>query len=229
MTEAAVACTEQLIKGMAAISYVSNMEYSPKKAVFLDRDGVINHKAQEGDYIRTWDEIRFLPGAVPAVASLNRAGFKVFVVTNQRGVATRKVRMQDLLTIHARIQHVFALAGGVISQIYYCPHNTSENCGCRKPQPGMLKRAAREHNLDLRASWMIGDSLTDVKAGENAGCRSVLLGSHSRDLSKLSQAVLVADSLESAVRLILGLDERGSVLVSTQSTGTFEDFFREDS
>jgi D-glycero-D-manno-heptose 1,7-bisphosphate phosphatase len=220
---------ERLIKGMAAISDLSNMEYSPKKAVFLDRDGVINHKAQEGDYIRTWDEIRFLPGAVAAVASLNRAGFKVFVVTNQRGVATRKVRMQDLLKIHERIQHVFALAGGVISQIYYCPHNTCENCGCRKPQPGMLKRAAQEHNLDLGASWMVGDSLTDVKAGENAGCRSVLLGSHSRDLSKVSQAVLVADSLESAVPLILGIDERETVLVSTQSPELSRSFFREDS
>jgi D-glycero-D-manno-heptose 1,7-bisphosphate phosphatase len=220
---------ERLIKRMEAISDLSNMESSTKKAVFLDRDGVINHKAQEGDYIRTWDEIRFLPGAVPAVASLNRAGFKVFVVTNQRGIATRKVRVQDLLNIHARIQHVFALAGGEISQIYYCPHNTSENCGCRKPQPGMLKRAAREHNLDLGASWMIGDSLTDVKAGENAGCRSVLLGSRSRDLSKLSQAVLVADSLESAVPLILGIDERETVLVSTQSPDSSRSFFREDS
>jgi D-glycero-D-manno-heptose 1,7-bisphosphate phosphatase len=220
---------KQFIKGMEAKLDLSNMEYSPKKAVFLDRDGVINHKAQEGDYIRTWDEIRFLPGAVPAVASLNRAGFKVFVVTNQRGIATHKVRMQDLLKIHARIQHVFALAGGVISQIYYCPHNTSENCGCRKPQPGMLKRAAREHNLDLGASWMIGDSLTDVKAGENAGCRSVLLGSHSRDLSKFSQAVLVADSLESAIPLILGIDEREPALVSTQSSELLRSFSREDS
>jgi D-glycero-D-manno-heptose 1,7-bisphosphate phosphatase len=214
---------------MAAIPEFSNMECSPKKAVFLDRDGVINHKAQEGDYIRTWDEIRFLPGAVSAVVSLNRAGFKVFVVTNQRGIATRKVRMRDLLKIHARIQHVFSLAGGVISQIYYCPHNTSENCGCRKPRPGMLKRAAREHNLDLSASWMVGDSLTDVKAGENAGCRSVLLGSHSRDLSMLSQAVLVAESLESAVPLILGLDERETVLVSTQSLDLLRGVFREDS
>jgi D-glycero-D-manno-heptose 1,7-bisphosphate phosphatase len=205
------------------------MKYSPKKAVFLDRDGVINHKAQEGDYIRTWDQIIFLPGAALAVASLNQAGFKVFVVTNQRGVATRKVRMQDLVEIHARIQHVFAVAGAVISQFYYCPHNTFENCGCRKPQPGMLKRAALEHNLDLGASWMIGDSLTDVKAGENAGCRSVLLGSRSRDLSRLSQAVLVADTLESAVSLILSPDERDTVLVSTQSLELSRSFSREDS
>jgi D-glycero-D-manno-heptose 1,7-bisphosphate phosphatase len=229
MTEAAIADAEQLIKGMVAMSDLSNMKYSPKKAVFLDRDGVINHKAQEGDYIRTWDQIILLPGAARAVASLNQAGFKVFVVTNQRGVATRKVRMQDLVEIHARIQHVFAVAGAVISQFYYCPHNTFENCGCRKPQPGMLKRAALEHNLDLGASWMIGDSLTDVKAGENAGCRSVLLDSRSRDLSRLSQAVLVADTLESAVSLILSPDERDTVLVSTQSLELSRSFSREDS
>jgi D-glycero-D-manno-heptose 1,7-bisphosphate phosphatase len=172
------------------------------KAVFLDRDGVVNQKAPEGEYIRTWKEIQFLPGAAKAVASLNRAGYKVFIVTNQRGVATQKVKTNDLLEIHDRIQREFARNGAVISQIYYCPHDLPANCFCRKPRPGMLVRAAREHNLDLRTSWMVGDSITDAKAGENAGCRAVLL---TRGLfpKSLSTRVLIAESLDSAVSLML--------------------------
>jgi len=144
-----------------------------------------------------------MPGAVKAVASLNQGGYKVFVATNQRGVATLKIRMDDLLEIHARIQGEFARDGAVISQIYYCPHDVSVCCRCRKPQPGMLQRAAQEHSLDLCASWMIGDSVTDVKAGENAGCRSVLLASAVPDLSGLSKMPLIAESLEKTVPLIL--------------------------
>jgi D-glycero-D-manno-heptose 1,7-bisphosphate phosphatase len=179
------------------------MNSSRSKAVFLDRDGVINHKAPEGDYITSWDEIEFMPGAVKAVASLNRAGFQVFVVTNQRGVATAKIKMEDLLHIHERIQQELADFNAVISQIYFCPHDTVAKCSCRKPKPGMLLRAAREHRLNLRASWMVGDSITDVKAGESAGCRNVLLTSHVPDLSGLSKAPFIAGSLESAVPLIL--------------------------
>jgi len=182
------------------------MNCLPSKAVFLDRDGVVNQKAPEGDYIRSWQEIQFLPGAATAVASLNRAGYKVFVVTNQRGIATRKVKTSDLLEIHRRIQREFAQHDAVITQIYYCPHDLPAHCCCRKPQPGMLQQAAREHNLDLRTSWMVGDSITDVKAGENAGCRTILLAlDRSRKL--LSTQVLIAESLESAVPLMLNGDD----------------------
>jgi D-glycero-D-manno-heptose 1,7-bisphosphate phosphatase len=179
------------------------MNFLPSKAVFLDRDGVVNQKAPEGEYIRSWREIRFLPGAAKAVASLNRAGYKVFVVTNQRGVATRKVKTSDLLEIHERIQREFAQHSAVISQIYYCPHDLAAKCFCRKPQPGMLQQAAQEHNVDLTASWMVGDSLTDVKAGQNAGCRTILLASTSPSKSGLANRLLVAESLESAVPLML--------------------------
>src|SRR5690349_11793471 len=122
------------------------MEPLRASAVFLDRDGVINRKAPEGDYIGAWEEVQFIEGAIEAVASLNRAGYKVFVVTNQRGIATKKVKLENLLDIHLRIQQEFTRAGAVISQIYYCPHDLSAKCSCRKPQPGMLRRAAREHN-----------------------------------------------------------------------------------
>jgi len=199
------------------------------RAVFLDRDGVINHKAPEGDYIRTWGEVQFIPGAVEAVASLNRAGYKVFVVTNQRGIATQRVRLEDLLEIHLHIQKEFALAGALISQIYYCPHDLGQRCSCRKPQPGMLRRAAREHRLDLTTCWMIGDSLTDVKAGENAGCHCVLLTSHLAGVLRNSQATLVAESLESAVPFILNLCEPATRFVRTQPFELSRSCLREDS
>jgi D-glycero-D-manno-heptose 1,7-bisphosphate phosphatase len=205
------------------------MNSLPIRAVFLDRDGVINHKAPEGDYIRTWGEVRLIRGAVGAVASLNRAGYKVFVVTNQRGIARRRVRVEDLLEIHLRIQQEFAKAGAVISQIYYCPHDLSERCSCRKPRSGMLRRAAREHRLDLRASWMIGDSLTDVKAGEDAGCHCVLLASHPGGFLPNSQVPLVAESLESAVPLILNLCEPAPRFVRTQPFELSRSCLREDS
>jgi D-glycero-D-manno-heptose 1,7-bisphosphate phosphatase len=181
------------------------MSFLPTKAVFLDRDGVLNQKAAEGEYIRTWREIRFLPGAARAVGSLNQLGYKVFVVTNQRGVATHKVNTKDLLEIHKRIQDEFARDGAIISQIYYCPHDFSAKCVCRKPQPGMLHRAAKEHSVDLSASWMVGDSMTDVKAGQNAGCRTILLASALPSLPSHSDLLnpLIAESLESAVPLML--------------------------
>jgi D-glycero-D-manno-heptose 1,7-bisphosphate phosphatase len=183
------------------------MNSLPGRAVFLDRDGVINYKAPEGDYIKTWVELQFIPGALQAVASLNLAGYWVFVVTNQRGVATSRIRMDDLLEIHRRIQHEFAGSGATISQIYFCPHDTSMKCSCRKPQPGMLLRAAREYKLRLEASWMIGDSVSDVVAGCNAGCRTALLGRVDPRATSLSKPTIVAEDLESAVRQILKLDD----------------------
>jgi histidinol-phosphate phosphatase family protein len=204
------------------------MNSSSTRAVFLDRDGVINHKAPAGDYIRTWGEVRLIHGAVEAVASLNRAGYKVFVVTNQRGIATKKVRMEDLQEIHLRIQQEFAVAGALISQMYYCPHDFVDRCSCRKPQPGMLRCAAREHRLDLRTSWMIGDSLTDVEAGENAGCHNILLASPVDDFLRNSQAPLVAENLEAAVPLILNLSDPATRVVRTQPVPTFRSCLREE-
>ena len=197
-------------------------------AVFLDRDGVINRKAPEGDYIGAWEQVQFIEGAVAAVASLNRAGYQVFVVTNQRGIATKKVKLENMLDIHYRIQQEFTRGGAAISQIYYCPHDLPAMCSCRKPQPGMLRRAAREHNLDLAASWMVGDSISDVRAGQNAGCHSVLLASGSANISAGSQASLVAESLEAAVPLMLNRCRGATQLVSAHPVELFRSCRRED-
>lgn len=145
------------------------------KAVFLDRDGVINQKAPEGRYVTRWEDFHLLPGAAEGIAQLNRAGFCVIVVTNQRCVAKGLLTEEELEILHLRMTNQLAQCGATIDDIYYCPHELEPPCRCRKPKPGMLLEAARSRNLDLAASWMIGDSDCDIQAGKNAGCRTALL------------------------------------------------------
>jgi D-glycero-D-manno-heptose 1,7-bisphosphate phosphatase len=142
------------------------------KAIFLDRDGVINRKAPEGQYISSWAEVQFLPGVFSAVLRLSQAGFKIFIITNQRGVALRKIQHGDLEDIHSRMRERFVHHGIAIDGIYFCPHDLSENCSCRKPKPGLLQQAAHDYGLDLPSCWMIGDAPSDVEAGRAAGCRT---------------------------------------------------------
>src|SRR3984957_17107333 len=148
------------------------------KAAFLDRDGVINVKAPEGQYVTRWEEVRFLPGVANAIGLLNRAGFRVIVISNQRCVAKGLVTSAEVEALHNRICRELANHGAVIDAVYFCPHETEPPCSCRKPAPGMLLQSAREHEIDLGGSWMIGDSEADVAAGKNAGCKTVLVGRH---------------------------------------------------
>jgi D-glycero-D-manno-heptose 1,7-bisphosphate phosphatase len=142
------------------------------KAIFLDRDGVINRKAPEGEYISKWEEVQFLPDVFSAALKFSQAGFKIFIVTNQRGVALHKVQLQDLEDIHTRMKERFIRHGTAIDGIYFCPHDIGENCLCRKPKPGLLQQAARDYLLDLPSCWMIGDAPSDVEAGRAAGCHT---------------------------------------------------------
>src|SRR5262249_42908016 len=152
-----------------------NRQYSMNRAVFLDRDGVINHKAPEGEWITRWEDLRFLPRVADAISVLRRAGFRIVVISNQRCVAWGLIRYNDLELIHQQMRSSLARNGATIDAIYYCPHEKDVRCGCRKPAPGMLLRAQHEHEIDLSASWMVGDSESDIATGKNAGCRTVLL------------------------------------------------------
>jgi D-glycero-D-manno-heptose 1,7-bisphosphate phosphatase len=140
------------------------------RAAFLDRDGVINRKPPEGEYVTRWEELHLLPDVASAILSLNQAGFRAIVVTNQRCIAKGLVSAADVETMHQRMCAELAAKGAKIEKIYYCPHETSPLCSCRKPSPGMLLQAARENGIDMKHSWMIGDSEIDVKAGKSAGC-----------------------------------------------------------
>src|SRR6267143_5042007 len=171
------------------------------KSAFLDRDGVINLKPAEGQYITRWEEMQFLPGAAEAISLLNLAGFHVIEASNQRCVAKGLITVHELHSIHQRMSDELAAAGATIDAIYSCPHEEWPPCGCRKPAPGMLLTAAREHHIQLTESWMIGDSDTDVQAGRRAGCRTarVLSG----DQTANSDADVVAPSLLEAIHQIL--------------------------
>ena len=174
-----------------------------KKAAFLDRDGVLNRKAPEGEYVTRWEEMEFLPGAREAVRLLNQAGYLVVVVSNQRCVAKGLITSSELDSMHARMRHEFEAVGARLDAIYYCPHDFQPACSCRKPQPGMLREAARTHELDLSASWMIGDSDHDVVAGKSAGCGTVRLVEDGK--SPVGGADMVASSLLDAVHKVLEL------------------------
>jgi histidinol-phosphate phosphatase family protein len=175
-----------------------------KRAAFLDRDGVINRKRPEGQYVTRWEDLEILPGVSESIALLGKAGYCVLVVSNQRCVAKGLLTVEELESIHQRMCRELAAAGAVISKVYYCPHETQPPCECRKPAPGMLLTAAREHEIDMAGSWMIGDSDIDIEAGRRAGCRTVRISS-SKEVTK-GAAEVVAPSLLSAVRKLLQLE-----------------------
>jgi D-glycero-D-manno-heptose 1,7-bisphosphate phosphatase len=143
-----------------------------KRAAFLDRDGVINRAASEGKYITRWEEMCFLRGVVEAIRLLNTSGFLVIVVTNQRCVAKGLITVEDLELLHQKMCGKLGAMGATIDGVYFCPHDIEPPCSCRKPAPGMLLEAARDHNITLYESWMVGDSTSDIKAGINAGCKT---------------------------------------------------------
>lgn len=178
-----------------------------KRAVFLDRDGVINKKAPEGDYVTRWEDFEFLPRIAEAITRLNQAGFRVIVITNQRCIAKGLMTSGELETIHQRMVEFLAERGARIDAIYYCPHDVEPSCRCRKPAPGMFFDAARDHGIDLQASWMIGDSDIDIEAGQAAGCKTaLLLGKETLEAD--ANRGLVAKSLFEAVRQILYCEQR---------------------
>ncbi len=169
-------------------------------AVFLDRDGTINVKAPEGDYITDPDQLELLPGAGEGIRMLNHAGVPVVVVTNQRGVALGRMTDSDLRAVHSRLHQLLSHDDAWVDAIFYCPHDVGA-CACRKPAPLMLRRAGAYLGLtSLRDTVMIGDSLTDVEAGRRAGTRTVLLGPGGRTAGGGD----VAPTLLDAVRAQLG-------------------------
>ncbi len=139
-----------------------------QRCVFLDRDGVINHKPPEGDYIRTWAEFQFLPGIADWIRLFNALGLLVVVVTNQRGVARGLIRSENLDEIHRNMTRELASAGARIDDVFYCPHEEA-TCECRKPLPGMVLAAERKWNIALADSLLIGDSERDRQLAEACG------------------------------------------------------------
>lgn len=149
-----------------------------RPAVFLDRDGVISR--ERGHVLRP-SQLKMLPGAAAAVARICGKGWRVFLFTNQSGVGRGLLSVQELHAIHECLQRRLARSGGRLDAVYACPHHPDEHCACRKPQPGLLLRAAREHDLTLRDCYVVGDTERDLLAARAAGCKGVLvLTGHTR-------------------------------------------------
>ncbi len=183
---------------------------APRPAVFLDRDGTIN---VEKDYLYKVADFAFLPGAVAAVARLKQAGFLVFVVTNQSGVARGYYTLEDVEVLHRHLQAELRRSGTAVDGFYVCPHHPEQGlapwrrvCDCRKGNPGLLLQAAAEHRVDLARSFMVGDKAADIEAGRRAGCTPLLVltgygAATSRDLGS-DPVTRCSDLAEAAERIL---------------------------
>ena len=181
------------------------------RLVFLDRDGVINRKLREDNYLVTWEQFEFMPDAPEAIAKLNRAGIKVVVVTNQRGIALGKISALDVISIHEQMERALEAYSARVDGIFFCPHDDNF-CECRKPKPGLLLQAFGT----FREVWpahavLIGDSLSDIEAGRRANVKTILVrGSVATRKPGFAEAETkadaVVDSLADAVSVQLGLN-----------------------
>lgn len=183
------------------------------KAVFIDRDGTINEEVQ---YLANLQDFKLLSGIGEAIKLLNENGFKVIVITNQAGVARGYFGEDKLKEIHQEMRKQLKEKGAHLDGIYYCPHHPTEgigkykkNCWYRKPNPGMLEKAVKDFNLDLGKSYVIGDQLIDIKLGNNARCKTVLVltgygkDSYRKKDDRKIKVDFIADNLKKAVELIL--------------------------
>jgi len=173
------AVCEDVVSGRVGAKNLRNRQ----KAVFLDRDGTINKYV---GFLRHTEQFELLPGVAEAIRKINASGYLAIVVTNQPVIARGEVTVAELEEIHNKMETLLGLEGAYLDAIYYCPHHPHKgyageiaelkiDCDCRKPKAGMLLQAAEDFNIDLTASYMVGDSDSDIQCGLNAGCRPVLL------------------------------------------------------
>ena len=177
----------------------------PQKAIFLDRDGTINRHI---GFLRNPEDLELLPGAAEAIRKINSSGYLVIVITNQPVIARGEVTVEQLNLIHQKMETLLGAEGAYIDGLYYCPHHPDKgfegevaelkiDCDCRKPKPGLILRAAKDFNIDVSQSWMIGDGKNDIGAGKNAGCKTALVES-----DESLEPDIIADSLLEAVEVI---------------------------
>ncbi|MFV2058888.1 MAG: D-glycero-beta-D-manno-heptose 1,7-bisphosphate 7-phosphatase [Thiohalomonadales bacterium] len=179
-----------------------------KPLIILDRDGVINFDSDA--YIKTVEEFIPIPGSLEAIATLNKAGYRVVVVTNQSGIARGYYNVETLQSMHKKLTSLLDALGGKIEKIYYCPHGPTDGCECRKPKPGMLQQALRDMQSNAANAIMIGDSISDLAAAEAAGVSACLVstGKGERSSKQITQQkiyshVAVYTDLSTAVSAIV--------------------------
>ena len=175
------------------------------RAIFLDRDGTLN---VEVDSVLTPDDIRLIEGAGDAVHRINRAGYRAIVVTNQAVIGRGESSEEEVRLVNEQLRRLLGQSDGRLDAIYFCPHDPdfTGECDCRKPAPGMVLRAQADFGLDLGESWMIGDSVKDIRLARNAGTRVALVrtGKGGSDAGPEDSPDEAFDSVGEAVRFILG-------------------------
>lgn len=185
------------------------------KTVFLDRDGVINRRRPEGDYVKCWEEFEFLPQAPEALRLLKEAGLRLIIVTNQRGIARGLMTNSDLEEIHRHMLAELTRLRASVDAIYYCPHEEG-TCECRKPRDGLFRQARRDFpDIDFASSAVIGDSLTDMEVGAQLGCWTVLIADGETKEKLCNEAIAkgiridaIAPSLFQAANLLITIAKK---------------------
>ena len=177
------------------------MRRSKSLVVLLDRDGIINR--MRPDYVKRWEEVEIIPGALDTLARLSGGGCELIVLTNQSAIGRGLVSQKTVDDIHDRIAALIEGRGGKIRAFLVCPHTPADACDCRKPAPGLLFRARDEFGVDLSTAVMVGDQLSDVEAAGAAGCRAILLDPGGDMGRKPEAAWTTARSLSDAADLIL--------------------------
>lgn len=171
------------------------MQFGKRTCVFLDRDGVINKKLPEGQYITRPEQIELLPGVVEAIRTLNQAGCIALVVTNQRAIGLGLLSEMGLAEIHEHLRLELEARGARLDAIYYCPHDKN-SCHCRKPEIGMIKRAFQDFpDASANNSILIGDSISDIEAGRRAGIPTIFIhGDPANQKPGAEKAIGLADA-----------------------------------
>ena len=146
------------------------------KAVFLDRDGVINKKRI--DHVKSVDEFKIFSNVGDAIKLLRDKGYLVIIITNQSVIGRNIISEKKLDEIHIELKNYLKQSNTYVDSIYYCPHIPEQNCDCRKPKPGLIFEACQDFDIDLKNSYFVGDSISDLDAARNAGCKGILLKQH---------------------------------------------------
>ena len=176
------------------------MKEFQKKAVFLDRDGVIN---EEIGYFFKSEDFKFINGVLDSCKYFQSIGYILIVITNQSGIARGLYSEKKFNVLNDWMVNRFKLNGVNILDVFYCPHGPDSNCKCRKPEPGMFIEASKKYGIDMNSSWMIGDKETDIKAANRAGIRNTILVKSGHKIKpKLSSARFVLKSLKETIEFI---------------------------
>jgi histidinol-phosphate phosphatase family protein len=181
--------------------YVHYFKQMSIKAVFLDRDGTINMGVPTYERVDSVDKVKLLPNVVEALKLLATLDYKVFFITNQAGVAEGLITLEQFNEINNKVLEYVAPSGIKIEKTYLCPHAESDNCECRKPKPKLLLDAAKEYDIDLSKSWMLGDRSPDVMTGVNAGTKTILVKSGVQTVES-EHATFTAPTLLEAIQYI---------------------------